>query len=450
MPDDDLFATYKDRGVSVHPLPASEVRRRGDRLRRRRTALATVGIVTAVGVLVATPLALVAGGDDSSRPIDPAAPSTVEWRTTVPDDFPLASGMPDGAERSADYAQQVVGPCGGPGFTAEGALDTEDVIWTDGVEASEQRALAVYADDTAAAAALDDVREQLGACEEPSKRGDSIAAAEQPSDLGEESFVFVNEWWFDGERSGDAHVHQLVRVGNALLFDNANFGGAGDPAVVDLTVEQVRSDAAYAVSSMCVFAADPCTQPPAEPGTTEGAPSIPAGFALDAGLAPDGDSEAIGPSVEGDGVDLSSMCDTLSSTWPAAPVDRLAYALAGPESLRVRELTTYPSPERASEVLAGVQDAVAACASSGGTADGATAWTELEPDGAPADSVTFAQFQSDGGIGGAVYQLTRVGPAVLATSWGAEWSTPTIEAGADDLTAESAPVVEQMEATFGG
>ncbi|ANH36728.1 hypothetical protein I601_0275 [Nocardioides dokdonensis FR1436] len=449
MPDDDVFATYKDLGVSVHPLPASEVRRRGDRMRRRRTALATVGIVAAVGVLVATPLALVAGGDDSSRPIDPAAPSTVEWRTTVPDDFPLASGMPDGAERSADYAQQVVGPCGGPGFTAEGALDTEDVIWTDGVEASEQRALAVYADDTAAAAALDDVREQLGACEEPSERGDSIAAAEQPSDLGEESFVFVNEWYAAGEPTGEAHVNQLVRVGNAVLYDNANFGGAGDPAVVDLTVAQTREDSAYAVSSMCVFAADPCSEPPAEPGTTEDAPSIPAGFALDAGLAPDGDSQAVGPSADGDGVDLSSMCDTLSSTWPAAPVDRLAYALSGPESLRVRELATYPSPERAAGVLAGVQDAVAACTAAGGTSDGATAWTELEPDGAPPDSVTFAQYQSDGGIGGVVYQLTRVGPAVLATSWAAEWSMRTLEPGVADLTAENAPVVEQMVAAFG-
>ncbi|NYD56118.1 hypothetical protein BKA08_000356 [Nocardioides marinisabuli] len=465
MPEnDDLFATFTHQGLPVEPLPAAEVRRRGDRMRRRRTALVAVGSVAAVGVLVATPLALVAGGADSSRPLDPAGPgpasassttstADVDWLTAVPEDLPLLDGLPEGAERYPDYTQQIVGPCGGPGFTADGALDTEDAIWTDGVEASEQRAVAVYADDAAATAAVDDLRAQLAACEQPAPRGDSIWAVEQASDLGEQSYVFVNSWYADGEQTGDAHVHQLVRVGNAVLYDNANFGGAGDPAVVDLTVEQVREDSAYVVSSMCVFAADPCAEPPARPDPVEPASvgaEIPDGFALDAGLVVDGDSEAVGPAADGDGVDLSAMCSTLRDTWPAEPVDRLAYALAGPESLRVRELATYESVERAAAVLAGVTDAASACSSVGGTRGEPVVWSLLSPADAPDDSVTFAMTMSDGGIGGAGYQLTRVGNAVLATSWGGEWSTTTVEPGADDLTAESAPVLEQVRAAFGG
>ncbi len=463
MPEnDDLFATYTQEGLPVQPLPAAEVRRRGDRLRRRRAATVALGSIAAVGVLVGTPLALVAGGADSTAPLDPAgpgpseassSPAGVEWRTSVPRDLPLLDEMPDGTRRSADYEQQVVGPCGGPGFTAEGALDTEDAIWTDGVEASQQRAIAVYADDAAASAAVDDVRAQLAACEQPARRGDSVYAVEQASDLGEQSYVFVNSWYTDGERTGAAHVHQLVRVGNAVLHDNAVFGGAGDPAVVDLTVEQVREGSAYVVSSMCVFAADPCAEPPAKPEPVEPAAvdaEIPADLALDAGLAPDGDSEALGPDPDRDGVDLSPLCGTLRDTWPADPVDRLAYALAGPESLRVRELATYDSVARAEQVLAGVRDAVGACSSVGGTRGEPVTWTQLDPASAPPDSVTFAMTMSDGGIGGAIYQLTRVGNAVLATSWGAEWSTTTVEPGADDLTAETAPVLEQVRAAFGG
>lgn len=463
MPEhDDLFATFTHQGLPVDPLPAAEVRRRGDRLRRRRTALVAVGSVAAVGVLVATPLALMAGGADSTRPLDPAGPGPatrsastegVEWRTAVPPDLPLLDEMPAGAERYPDYGQQLVGPCGGPGFTAAGALDTEDVIWTDGVEASEQRTVAVYADDAAASAAVDDVRDQLAACEQPTPRGDSIWAVEQASDLGEQSYVFVNSWYAGGEQTGEAHVHQLVRVGNAVLYDNANFGGAGDPEVVDLTVEQVREDSAYVVSSMCVFAADPCDEPPAKPQPVEPASvdaEIPAGFALDAGLVVDGDSEAIGPAPDGDGVDLSGMCSTLRGTWPAEPVDRLAYALAGPETLRVRELATYDSVARAEQVLAGVRDAVAACSSVGGSRGDPVTWSQVVPAFEPPDSITFAMTMSDGGIGGAVYQVTRVGNAVLATSWGAEWSSATVEAGADDLAAETAPVLEAVRVVFDG
>lgn len=462
MPEhDDLFATFTHQGMPVDPLPASEVRRRGDRLRRRRTALVALGSVAAVGVLVATPLALVAGGADSTRPLDPAGPGPatrsastegVEWRTSVPPAFPLADEMPEGAERSPDYEQQAPGPCGGDGFTAAGALDTEDAIWTDAEEASEQRAVAVYADDADATAAIDEVRDQLAACEQPTPRGISIWAVEQASDLGEQSYVFVNSWYSDGEQTGDAHVHQLVRVGNAVLYDTANFGGAGDPEVVDLTVEQVREDSAYAVSSMCVFAADPCDEPPAKPRPVEPASvgaEIPAGFALDAGLVVDGDGEAIGPAPDGDGVDLSAMCSTLRDTWPADPVDRLAYALAGPETLRVRELATYASVAAAEQVLAGVRDAVGACSSVGGTRGDPVTWSELAPTDAPADSVTFAMTMSDGGLGGTLFQLTRVGNAVLATSWGAEWSSATVEAGAADLTDETTPVLEAVRAAFG-
>ena len=45
MPDNDPLESLDNfsEGLHVNSLPASEVRRRGDRMRRRNTALATVG-----------------------------------------------------------------------------------------------------------------------------------------------------------------------------------------------------------------------------------------------------------------------------------------------------------------------------------------------------------------------------------------------------------------------
>ena len=115
----------------------------------------------------------------------------------------------------------------------------------------------------------------------------------------------------------------------------------------------------------------------------------------------------------------------------------------------MRELATYASVAAAEQVLAGVRDAVGACSSVGGTRGDPVTWSELAPADAPADSVTFAMTMSDGGLGGTLFQLTRVGNAVLATSWGAEWSSATVEAGAADLTDETTPALEAVGAAFG-
>lgn len=73
-----------DPGVPMSPLPASEVRRRGDRRRRRTTALTVAASALAVAV-VATPVAVLAHGSSSgTAPLAPVAPST----TAVTDPAP--------------------------------------------------------------------------------------------------------------------------------------------------------------------------------------------------------------------------------------------------------------------------------------------------------------------------------------------------------------------------
>ena len=103
MPEHDPFESFKTTmdASDLHPLPASEVRRRGDRLRRRNTAMAAVGGTAAALVAVGVPVALVQGGGDDDAAPTPIAnqPTTqvttqvVAWRTEVPADFPLVQGL---------------------------------------------------------------------------------------------------------------------------------------------------------------------------------------------------------------------------------------------------------------------------------------------------------------------------------------------------------------------
>jgi hypothetical protein len=72
------------------PASPADVRRRGDRLRRRRTTMAAAGAALAVA-LVATPVAVLAG-DDGSRDAEPA-PAVTTTATPTPTDSATAGGL---------------------------------------------------------------------------------------------------------------------------------------------------------------------------------------------------------------------------------------------------------------------------------------------------------------------------------------------------------------------
>ena len=69
MSDDPIkdLEDFNQQGLNVNPLPPSEVRRLGDRMRRRNAAFAAVGAAAAIAVIV-TPLAVFAGGRDHAEP----------------------------------------------------------------------------------------------------------------------------------------------------------------------------------------------------------------------------------------------------------------------------------------------------------------------------------------------------------------------------------------------
>ncbi len=261
MPENDLFESFTTMSqTDLHPLPATEVRRRGDRLRRRNTALAvaggTVAAMTAIGVPVA--LSQDGGSDRDSLPIATDGPSTdaVAWRTTVPAGFPLTDGMPDTnvlsgtpVEARPGYEPQAPGPCAGPAWDVTGALDSLQAVFQD-TEGGIDRTVSVFPDDEAARDRVRTFEEQARTCSDPRVSTDVLGGTDGESD---QALVFVNAW-----DDGTGYLHRVVRVGNAVLYTTTFFNGAGDPAVVAETAGRTDADSQVVVDAMCTFAADPC------------------------------------------------------------------------------------------------------------------------------------------------------------------------------------------------
>ena len=235
MPENDLFESFTTMDQThLHPLPASEVRRRGDRLRRRNTALAVAGGTVAAMTAIGVPVALSQDGTDA-RP-DPGlyatdGPSTdaVAWRVDVPEDFPLTDGFPledpDRTQVLPEYQPQAVGPCAtSPAWDVSGALESLQAVYTDPSQGGMDRVVSVYEDDTTAATALEELRTQAETCRPQGQP--RVSAEVLSSDLGEQSVVFVNGY----DDTGEGFLHQAVRVGNAVLYSTSYFQGAGDPS----------------------------------------------------------------------------------------------------------------------------------------------------------------------------------------------------------------------------
>lgn len=250
---------------SVSPLPPAEVRRRGDRIRRRNNTLAAVGGLAVVAAIVA-PIAVLAGHDPASRSVPPADQPPGGWVTTVPADFDITA-VPDGSQvRFSARADSVVTLtlCGAPAFStgpagpAGPATDMARAGYGEiDTESAGARTLAVYADDKTASAALAGLRSGVEDC--PVDTGDATvrwAVVDAPA-VGDESLVFSQQVQFDPDLQSDLVLAEVVRSGNALLMATTHTSAGGDQ-VVEETVPVLRSLTAPVVAQMCVFGNPAC------------------------------------------------------------------------------------------------------------------------------------------------------------------------------------------------
>ena len=279
MPDRDPMTDFLSdftRGGAVRPLPAPEVRRRGDRRRRRQHALAAVGGVAAAAV-IAVPFALAAGGGTRQQepPIATQSPSGSSSAVAqhIPPDFPLARDLPgaDAGTRletgtfgnlpAGSQILTTVPACGLAAWSADGTTELAGVSVSngEGTEGGETRTLALTPGEGVAAKMLEVVQGQVETCDVAALPADRPEPRSLGLPAGPDSFAFANLFRDeDGGLTGEADVYLFRRAGTAVLVDRGYAQGAGDPAVLQHAVDLLVQRSEGVAAAMCVFTADGC------------------------------------------------------------------------------------------------------------------------------------------------------------------------------------------------
>lgn len=352
---DDLFDALRTAPPAGDPMPAAEVRRRGDRLRRRRTALQAVAAAVVVAVIAGGAVTLADRlGPSAAPPVDP--PNPTDTVPGIPGDFPLANGWPKPSEeqvREALPAPAPVTPC-----EAEVALP-EPVHWrglgTSYVGSGQQRQLFVYASAADAQRVLDQLRAAAEGCRPGTPTDESVTrtVTEASRVDGGVRQLFWQELREGGPAVG-LGVLQVFRTGSAVLVSTlGNEGGGRTDALAQ--AEADRAQVQPALAAMCRWTTAGCG--PEEPAGGE-APRIRDDFPLTAGWQePGGDGSRTEPGREVPAAELYA-CGT--HTAPSGG-DRLTATQTIGSTGWVREVRTYPTPADAERALATLREAFTDC-----------------------------------------------------------------------------------------
>ena len=428
MPDPIEQLSNFDPGVPVNPLPAAEVRRRGDRLRRRNTAVVGGGAVAAV-LLVAVPVAVVAGGDGGepqpAPPVGltdevllnadevPARERLTPWRQ-VESEGPVLACAPDGA--ALDPASSVRRD-----FAADVAGAPADQIPVSAVRTQ----VLQFEDASEARDSYGQAQRWVLGC----PGGDELAAkgvSKYTVELADGEGEWQRHDFYAPDICTECDAIRFDRMGVAQFGDRvvlvslAEVGGPLEPEGLDATMERLF-DAAITRAGGEITGGSASGEGSAEPPSAAGVDGVPLDWDL-VDMRGDG-GKIYGPGPEARGADEVSPCDEV--VWPEAGVDRSAVTTTGPEFVESRELVELASADEAVAAMERIRSAIAACPTEinelDPTSNPEQAW-EVLPADTGYDSVTFSLTYTDGLPGGTIWQLTRVGRAILAVSTGGEYS----------------------------
>lgn len=262
----DLLTTLE--APEHEPLPAAELRRRGDQRRRRRTAGVGVAAALLLAAAVTVPNLLadpvVPAGTPTSDPTtaptptaDPTTPDGTDDQpdpaaTPIPTDFPLARHLPTGPDyQQVDPAQAAgIEVCGHVLWPAAAAQSRAAMVV--GPEHTELRWLGVLADADQAVALLADTRAALAGCA-TTGTGDALAVVPLTGGTGYDE-VTVALVQADGSLGGE--VVQLIRVGSAVLLSVS--GGELTAESAQGTADLLTAQSADLAAAMCVVTAAGC------------------------------------------------------------------------------------------------------------------------------------------------------------------------------------------------
>lgn len=453
-------------------LSASEVRRRGDHLRRRRTALQATGVAAAVA-LIAGGGAMISGTLTSTTP--PAGPATPtpsspapspEDAGAIPAGFPLDAGIEaapgmDSTDLAVDDAIDQPWwalPCQAEPRGRDDARSRTAArrVWVQGDSWSKSRQLVVYRDQETAARAFTGLEEVVAACAETDEvppGAEPLTWEPDPAGLDGAKETVV-AW---GSNTTDAsHTNHVglwaTRVGRAVVVSRHNQPGPIAAA------QSLESSHLTVVESMCVWSSSGCSasspgpQQPDQSSAREPEPDggwrteIPAGLvdALWASLpqsggdvpAADEDSSLDLPwrglpcGSRGDG----EYPDPLTSTWLPGVDDRRTdqrfVSVSPPAEFQARQLAVYEDGDSAAEAVAAIARQAEEC----GPEPDPDLPTELrwavdtwEVTGTEAlllSGGTFVEGTDDRTIGRTLVTVVRRGNAVLTAQLSDESSAP--------------------------
>ena len=445
MPDpfEEFEQWTEDRLVSA--LPADEVRRRGDRMRRRRTGLQAFGAAAALAVVVAGGSLLTAQSTDSGprpAPATEAPRPSGDWLRDIPTGFPLDEGMQAVHGRDAER-RTVDDPS--PHWTdllgcrpVEGAerLDAR-IAFATAVRVRGSRELALFADEATAQAQLQALRDAAVGCADRSFLGSStvgrfgVRTLDTP--LGEQ--VLVQMLSYDGQqRVPGRRATVLSQAGNAVLMVGLrDRSTALEPT--DDTGRRLLARAQSLAAAMCVFTAVGCPAPAPDDPPSPTAPSgghpttVPAGIRLDPGLFPlDADSERTTVRDRSTQLALDPCHNEGGRLTGPDRTDFVGVVQTFPAGAQVRQLAVYPDSATAAEAISTLESELELCRSYQHP-DGLSEdrWTELGSDAATLDVddalLAVDHAYTDGNLTTLAthHLVVRVGNAVLAMAYDGEF-----------------------------
>jgi hypothetical protein len=467
------------------PLSAADVRRRGDQIRRRRTALVAGGAALAVAAVAVPIFAVVGGGtprSDQDRVAQDPGPALSADDLLRDADTEYEVGR-KGAFTTVDTyrgdGQATFHPCQQQKLSALGATDSFTRSYDQGVQLEQGdtappdvsgdglvETIAEFEDAAAARAAYDTLAQWLVEC-------DTIPGADEVTVQPKARSVEV--------RGADAVVYDLMwgpapeevdPFGDSAFINETGLVLKGDRiAVVAVTIVgqdyNFLPDYGTPVERMVPTAAERLTAGAAAP-TESASPSDDAGDTDDTSDTGDtGDTGAVLPpgferdlllemvtndsgdpvvaSPDADGVGAFDFCGTVVETRDSA-TDRLAANASGPEYGEAREALVLPSTEDAQALVDDIVAAARSCPESG--TDGSTARnvvTTLEDQPMPT-TIISQTYATDGApqLGTTTWVVSHLGPVVLlATSYGEGSPEP------DDVDRTTAELLDRLATAMG-
>lgn len=449
------------------PLPASEIRARGDRIRRRRHAM-IAGVSAAVVAAVSVPvLALALGGNDKAdAPFSPqpsvfdpvpSAPLSADNLLTDED-----AGQIYGSDSSwvaydtyPGDGQSSYHPCAESSFVGLGAKPVFkrefNPVPSRYITGSMTAIAGEFPSAADAKAAYDDLSSTLASCAGGVPDGTGyhvVDEADVPVPVDAQAHRILAEY----SPVPDDHARREMETGLVL---------AGNRLEVIVSViaaqdylEQLSTVLPKAAQRLVLGGGTGEDPPPGETPTT-----IPADFGLDyfVGDPPlaDTDTTISGPGASIPGANPETACGVVLA-FPNAgspdPDHELGFAVDGVEGYDGRTIHAYPTAQDAVDQMELLRSQIRGCdRDNGGDGLSSRVWRTFSS-ATGYDSVTFGWYyqatQFQDATAGALYTVLRVGNAIVAIDWSGEYSADAQKQRAPNQVQLARAIGYQMTCVF--